>query len=140
MMKILSKLGIKESFLNLIIFTRLPWGYSNNPPANSGEMALTLVQEDSICLGATKPMRPNYWACTLEPGSCNCWAHQPQVLKPMCSRACELQLLSLCTWSLCSAAKEATTMRSLHTATREKPTHSNKDTVQGKINKLIKSF
>ena len=26
-------------------------------------------------------MRHNYWACALEPGSRNCWAHTPQPLK-----------------------------------------------------------
>ena len=32
--------------------------------------------------GATKPVRHNYWACTLEPMSHNYWAHKPQLLKP----------------------------------------------------------
>ena len=47
----------------------------------------SLVWEDPTCLGATKPMCPNYWACALEP-------RKPQLL------------------SLCSATREATTMRS----------------------------
>ena len=41
----------------------------------------------STCLRATKPMCHNYWACALEPRSCNYWAHVPQLLNPRtCSR------------------------------------------------------
>ena len=54
----------------------------------------SLVQEDPTCCGATKPMCHNYWACALEPVSHNYWAHAPQLLKPACSRAHVLQLLS----------------------------------------------
>ena len=41
----------------------------------------------SHAVGVTKPVCHNYWACALEPVSCNCWAHVLQLLKPMCSRA-----------------------------------------------------
>ena len=41
-----------------------------------------LVQEDSTCHRATKPMRHNCWACALEPASHNYWGHMPQLLKP----------------------------------------------------------
>ena len=34
------------------------------------------------CWGATKPMRHNYWACALKPGSRKYWALAPQLLKP----------------------------------------------------------
>ena len=59
-------------------------------------------------------------------------AHVPQLLIPH-SRAHELQLLSPCTaateacvpWSLWSATREATTMRSLHSTTGVAPTHLN---------------
>ena len=44
----------------------------------------SLVQEDPICHGATKPMRHNYWDCSLEPASHNYWARVPQLLKPAC--------------------------------------------------------
>ena len=47
-----------------------------------GTRVWALVQEDPTCRGATKPMRHNYWACTLEPMSRNYWAHAPQLLKP----------------------------------------------------------
>ena len=40
-----------------------------------------LVQEDPTHRRTTKPVRHNYWACTLEPVSHNYWAHAPQLLK-----------------------------------------------------------
>ena len=51
--------------------------------------APSLIWEDSTCggQGATKPGCYNYWACALERGSHNCWAHTP--------------------WNPCSATKEA---------------------------------
>ena len=42
-----------------------------NPPANAGNMGLSLVLEDPTCLGATKPVSHNYRAYTLEPTSHN---------------------------------------------------------------------
>ena len=45
-----------------------------------GTQVRALVQDDPTCHGATKPMRHNYWACTLEPVSHNYWAHKPQLL------------------------------------------------------------
>ena len=48
-----------------------------------GTQVRALVQEDPTCHRATKPMRHNSWACALEPTSHNCWAHMPQLLKPM---------------------------------------------------------
>ena len=47
-----------------------------------GTWVRALVREDPTCRGATKPVRHNYWACTLEPASRNYWAHVPQLLKP----------------------------------------------------------
>ena len=44
----------------------------------------SLVREDPTCHGATKPVRHNYRACTLEPTSHNCWACVPQLLKHAC--------------------------------------------------------
>ena len=43
-----------------------------------------LVWEDPTCRGATKPVHHNYWACSLESMSHNCWARVPQLLKPSC--------------------------------------------------------
>ena len=48
-----------------------------------GTRVWALVQEDPTCRGATKPVRHNYWACTLEPTSHNYGAQVPQILKPM---------------------------------------------------------
>ena len=49
-----------------------------------GTWLRALVQEDPTCHRATKPVRHNYWACTLEPASHNYWAHVLQLLKPAC--------------------------------------------------------
>ena len=49
-----------------------------------GTQVQSLVQEDPTCCRATKPMCHNYWACTLEPWNCNCWARVLQPLQPMC--------------------------------------------------------
>ena len=56
-----------------------------------GTWVLALGREDPTCLRATKPMRHNYWACTLEPASHNYWACAPQLLKPEHPRAHALQ-------------------------------------------------
>ena len=48
-----------------------------------GTQVRALAQEDPTCHGATKPVRHNYWACTLEPASHNYWAHVPQLPKPV---------------------------------------------------------
>ena len=36
-------------------------------------------------------MHHKYWVCALEPGNHDYWAHTPQLLKPVCSKACALQ-------------------------------------------------
>ena len=48
-----------------------------------GSRVQALVRQDPTCRGATKPVRHNYWACTLEPTSHNYWACMLQLLKPM---------------------------------------------------------
>ena len=40
-----------------------------------------LIQEESTCFGATKPIHHNYWTCALETGSCNYWS--PCALEPV---------------------------------------------------------
>ena len=42
----------------------------------------SLIWEDPTCHGTTMPMHHSYWACALEPGNCNYWAHVWQPLKP----------------------------------------------------------
>ena len=39
----------------------------------------------------TKPVSHSYWACSLEPGSCNYWAHVLHLMKPLSPRAHALQ-------------------------------------------------
>ena len=51
----------------------------------------SLIQKDSTCCRATKPMRHSYWACALKPRSHGYWAHVLQLLKPTCPRAGALQ-------------------------------------------------
>ena len=47
-----------------------------------GPQVRALVREDPTCRRTTKPVRHNYWACTLEPASHNYWARAQQQLKP----------------------------------------------------------
>ena len=59
----------------------------------------SLIWEDPTCRGTTRPEHPKYWACALEPRSCDCWSlHVPEPI--------------LCT-------KGAPTMRSPRTAAAE---------------------
>ena len=61
-----------------------------------GTQVRSLVREDPACRRATKPVCHNYWA------------RMPQLLKPG-------------NWSPCSATREATAMRSPHTAVKSSP-------------------
>ena len=36
-----------------------------------------LIQEDTTCWEATKPVHHSFWACALEPRSRNYWSHVP---------------------------------------------------------------
>ena len=38
-----------------------------------GTRVPSLLQDDAPCLGATRPVRPNYRACALQPGNCDHW-------------------------------------------------------------------
>ena len=62
-----------------------------NPPANAGDMASIPVLGRCHIYGATKPVHHDYWACALEPGNRNYWAHLLQLLKPEHPRACAPQ-------------------------------------------------
>ena len=76
-----------------------------------GTQVQSLVQEDLTCCEATKHVHHNYRA------------HEPQLLKPVLSRTCVLQLLSLHAAAVlkatclqpCSTMKEATAIRNLCT-------------------------
>ena len=73
-----------------------PGGSLGKNPPTQGTQVQSLVWEDSTCLGATKPMRYNYWASVqqlLMPTCPN--VHRPQLLSPRiatteahASRAC----------------------------------------------------
>ena len=64
----------------------------NSSPADVGDMGSIPNQWFApTCHEATKSMCHNYQACALEPGSCNYWAHVPQLLKPTCPGARALQ-------------------------------------------------
>ena len=67
-----------------------------------GTRVRALVQEDPTCHGATKPVRHNYWACTLEPMLCNKRSHRSE--KPM-HRTGSLLLCGLSLVALANAAK-----------------------------------
>ena len=47
-----------------------------------GTWVQALVRDDPTCHRATKPMRHNYWACTVELASHNYWTRVPLLLKP----------------------------------------------------------
>ena len=64
-----------------------------------GTQVQPLIQDDSTCHGATKPVHHNHWACALEPMGHSSW-------RP-------------CTWGRRSATGEVTRGRSPRTATRE---------------------
>ena len=112
---------IKTSFKNNQSRTSLVAQWLRVRLPMQGTRVRALVREDPTCHGATKPVCHNYWACALEPVSPNYW-------------------------SQCSTIREATTMRSTHTATKSSPrslqlqkaTCSNEDPMQPKINWLIK--
>ena len=64
----------------------LPCGSGvENPPANVGDMGSIPGPGRSHRpwdhAAHAKPMHHNYWACALEPKTCNYWAHVPQLPK-----------------------------------------------------------
>ena len=84
-----------------------------------------LIQEDPTCLGATKLVGHNYWACALEPRSCNYWAHSQQLLKPKCPGVLAWQQEKPLQWEAGAAMK-----------TRHSQNLKNKIKIQhGQINK-----
>ena len=70
-----------------------------NPPASTGAQVQSRVWEDPTCLRTTKSLHHNYRTCTLEPGTAATEVRGP--------------------WSPGSETREAATVRSLCTATRE---------------------
>ena len=70
------------------------------------------------------PLCHIYWACVLQPGSCNHGAHVSQLLMPSSSRAC-------------APPREKPLQREAQAWQLEKASRSNKDPTQPKINKQI---
>ena len=105
------------AFKKEVIWDFLGSTVDRNPLANAGDMVRSLVQEDSTCCGAIRPVCHNYWAHTLEPRS-NYWAHVLQLLKPL---HLEPMLRN----------KRGHKISSQHTAARER-LHSTEDLVQPK--------
>ena len=95
---------------------------------------LSLVQEDSTCHWAPKPVCHNYWACALEPGSCNYWAHMQQLSKPTCPRAHALQQERQKQWEAHIPQLESSSW----SLQLQKSLHGNEDPKQPKINEKKK--
>ena len=75
-----------------------------NPPANAGDTRVpSLIQKDSTCHGATKPVHHNYWVCALESGSHNYWTHVLQLLKPEHPRPHAWKQEKSSQWDPCTA-------------------------------------
>ena len=92
----------------------------------------SLVREDLIWRGATKPMHHNFWACAVEPSSCNYWVHESQLLKPLLPRARAPQEKPLQWEAFTPQLESSPYLRQL-----EKSSHSDKDPAQPKINKTL---
>ena len=78
-----------------------------------GTWVRSLVQEDSTCHGAAKPVHHNYWACTLEPMSHNYWSLQATTTENHMPRARALQQEKPPQWEACAPQQ------------REAPAHRN---------------
>ena len=83
----------------------------------------SLVLEDPISLGATKPMCHNYRACAPAPGSRHYWAHVLQLLKPAYPRACAQQQEKPPQWEAGAVQLESSPC----SLQLEKSLHSNED-------------
>ena len=104
-----------------------------------GTWVRSLVREDPTCCGATQRVRHNNWACALEPGSRNYWAHVPQLPRPSATtteactpRAPSLQQENPLQWEACAPQRRAAPAR----RNWREPAHSKEDPMQPKINKI----
>ena len=102
-----------------------------NPPASAGDMGSIPGLGQSRMPQDNKAMSHNYWACALEPRSCNYGAHVPQVRKPTCLRAHAPQQEKPLQWE----ARTLQLERSPCSAQFEKSLGSNEDPAQPKRNK-----
>ena len=67
----------------------------------------SLVWEDPICRGATKPMHHNCWDCAIELGGHNYRAYEPQLLEPAFPRAHDLRQEKPPQWEACRPQQRA---------------------------------
>ena len=86
-----------------------------------GTRVQALVWDGPTCRRATKPVRHNYWACTLEPTSHNYGAHEPQLRSPSATTT-EAHVLQ----PLKPACLEPV-LRNKRSHRYEKPEHHNKE-------------
>ena len=101
-----------------------------------GTRVRALVREDSTCHGATKPVHHNCWACAPEPVSHNYWVRVPQLLKPVCPRACAPQQEKPLQWE----ARPLQWRAAPALCNSRKPVHSNEDPMQPKRKKEKNKF
>ena len=94
-----------------------------------GTWVRALVLEDPTCHRATKPVRHEYWASTLEPVSHKYWAHVPQLLKPM-----RLEPV------LCNKRSPCTTMKSMPCLLQLEKACAQQRRPNTEKNKLINKF
>ena len=74
-----------------------------------GTQVWSLVQEDTTCCRAAKPVRHNYWACALEPGEVRCRKYfSSHALEPvLCNKRshCNQKPAATTRENLCAAMK-----------------------------------
>ena len=107
------------------------WLRGEESPASAGDMGSIPGLGRSRMPQDNKAMSHNYWACALEPRSCNYGAHVPQVRKPTCLRAHAPQQEKPLQWE----ARTLQLERSPCSAQFEKSLGSNEDPAQPKRNK-----
>ena len=99
-----------------------------------GTRVRALVRDDPTCRGATKPIRHNYWACTLEPTSHNYWVCVPQLLKPMHLEPVLRNKEKPPQWETRAPQRRVAPAH----RNKRKPKRSNENPTQPKINKFKK--
>ena len=98
-----------------------------NPLVKQETGVQSLIGEDPTCFGATKHMSHHYWDCSR---ACS-RACRPQLLKPLCPRACAPQE-NPPQWEAHPPQLDS----SPHSLQVEKSLRSNEDPAQSKINKI----
>ena len=97
-----------------------------------GTRVRALVREDPTCRGATKPVRHDYWACTLEPACRNYWSPCATTTEARAPRAHVPQQEKPPQWEACATQRRVAPAH----RTQRKPARSKEDPMQPKINKI----